>query len=157
MPRAKGNKNRPKHTTNSAPKTDFTFQIAEKQETIAALNTEIASITANIDTLKADLKEKKQRRWDRGCFEKKLLSSGMNADEILENWNKIDRVDKLNSRSSHGLFWRPPYSLWWKEKKWSVRKMNLSKIHHIGLHERCQAPLNFYKRTNSYLQILYRV
>ncbi|WP_426742764.1 hypothetical protein [Mediterraneibacter faecis] len=62
MPRAKGNKNRPKHATNSAPKTDFTFQIAEKQETIAALNTEIASITANIDTLKADLKEKKQRR-----------------------------------------------------------------------------------------------
>lgn len=53
MPRTKGSKNRPKHTT------DFASQIAEKQETIASLNIEIASITANIDTLKADLKEKK--------------------------------------------------------------------------------------------------
>ena len=53
MPRTKGSKNRPKHTT------DFASQIAEKQESIASLNTEIASITANIDTLKADLKEKK--------------------------------------------------------------------------------------------------
>ena len=49
MPRTKGSKNRPK--TN----TDYASQIAEKQETIASLNTEIASITANIDTLKADV------------------------------------------------------------------------------------------------------
>ena len=55
MPRTKGSKNRPKiNTTN-----DYASQIAEKQETIASLNTEIASITANIDTLKIDLKEKK--------------------------------------------------------------------------------------------------
>lgn len=53
MPRTKGNKNRPKHTT------DFVSQIAEKQESIASLTTEIASITANIDALKAELKEKK--------------------------------------------------------------------------------------------------
>ena len=53
MPRTKGSKNRPK--TNN----DYASQIAEKQETIVSLNTEIASITANIDTLKADLKEKK--------------------------------------------------------------------------------------------------
>ena len=52
MPRTKGSKNRPK--TNN----DYASQIAEKQETIVSLNTEIASITANIDTLKADLKEK---------------------------------------------------------------------------------------------------
>ena len=55
MPRTKGSKNRPKiNTTN-----DYVSQIAEKQETIASLNIEIASITANIDTLKADLKEKR--------------------------------------------------------------------------------------------------
>ena len=50
MPRTKGSKNRPKHTTNSVPETDFASQIAEKQETIASLNTEIASITTKIDT-----------------------------------------------------------------------------------------------------------
>ena len=53
MPRTKGSKNRPK--TNITK--DYASQIAEKQETIAYLNTEIASITSNIDTLKADLKE----------------------------------------------------------------------------------------------------
>ena len=67
MPRTKGSKNRPQITH-----TDYASQIAEKQETIATLNTEIASITANIDTLKADQKEKK------------LLASGISADEILE-------------------------------------------------------------------------
>ena len=41
MPRTKGSKNRPKINT------DYAFQIAEKQETIASLNTEIASITVN--------------------------------------------------------------------------------------------------------------
>lgn len=50
MPRTKGSKNRPK--TNITK--DYASQIAEKQEAIASLNTEIASITANIDTLKAD-------------------------------------------------------------------------------------------------------
>ncbi|WP_417113880.1 hypothetical protein [Hominenteromicrobium sp.] len=42
MPRTKGSKNRPK--TN----TDYASQIAEKQETIASLHTEIASITATL-------------------------------------------------------------------------------------------------------------
>ena len=49
MPRTKGSKNRPK--TNN----DYASQITEKQETIASLNTEITSITSNIDTLNADL------------------------------------------------------------------------------------------------------
>ena len=49
MPRKKGSKNKPKVTK------DYVSQIAEKQETIASLTTEIASITANIDTLKVDL------------------------------------------------------------------------------------------------------
>ena len=55
MPRTKGSKNRPK--TNITK--DYASQIAEKQKTIVSLNTGIASITTNIDTLKADLKEKK--------------------------------------------------------------------------------------------------
>lgn len=54
MPRIKGSKNRSKINTTK----DYAFQIAEKQETITSLNTEIASITANIDTLKIDLKKK---------------------------------------------------------------------------------------------------
>lgn len=105
MPRTKGSKNRPK--TNK----DYATQIAEKQETIASLNTEIASITANIDTLKADLKEKKTalkkaekevssleakkakadakaaeeaKKAEAESVVKKLLASGMSADEILE-------------------------------------------------------------------------
>ena len=65
MPRTKGSKNKPKTVT-----ADFATQIAEKQSAKEALTAEIASITANIDTLKADLK--------------KLLASGMSADEILE-------------------------------------------------------------------------
>ena len=45
MPRTKGNKNRPK--TNIIK--DYTSQIVEKQETIASLNTEIASIQKAIE------------------------------------------------------------------------------------------------------------
>ena len=54
MPRTKGSKNKPKTVT-----ADFATQIAEKQSAKEALTAEISSITANIDTLKADLKEKK--------------------------------------------------------------------------------------------------
>ena len=106
MPRTKGSKNKPKAMT-----TDFATQITEKQETMVSLTTEIASITANIDTLKADLKEKKtalkkaekevasleskKAKADAKAAEeakkdeaesmlKKLLASGMSADEILE-------------------------------------------------------------------------
>ena len=48
MPRTKGSKNKPKTVT-----ADFATQIAEKQSAKEALTAEIASITANIDTLKA--------------------------------------------------------------------------------------------------------
>ena len=51
MPRTKGSKNKTKVTA------DFASQIAERQESIASLTSEITSITANIDTLKTDLKE----------------------------------------------------------------------------------------------------
>ena len=105
MPRTKGSKNKPKTVT-----ADFATQIAEKQSAKEVLTAEIASITANIDTLKADLKEKKaslkaidkeiiklevrKEKADAKAAEeakkteaesvlKKLLAEGMSADEIL--------------------------------------------------------------------------
>ena len=70
MPRTKGSKNKPKTVT-----ADFATQIAEKQSAKEALTAEIASITANIDTLKADLKVKKaalkkvEKKWK--CWKQK--------------------------------------------------------------------------------------
>ena len=100
MPRTKGSKNRPKTNTTK----DYVSQITEKQETIASLNAEITTITANIDALKADLKEKKtalktaqkeltkleakkasaDQKAEAEAVLKKLLANGMSADEILE-------------------------------------------------------------------------
>ena len=107
MPRTKGSKNRLK--TNITK--DYATQIAEKQSAKEALTAEITSITANIDTLKADLKEKKTalkkaekevasleakkakadakvaeeaKKTEAEAVLKKLLASGMSADEILE-------------------------------------------------------------------------
>ena len=101
MPRTKGSKNKPKTVI-----ADFATQIAEKQSAKEELTAEIASITANIDTLKADLKEKKAekevatleakkakadakaaeeaKKIEAEAVLKKLLASGMSADEILE-------------------------------------------------------------------------
>ena len=106
MPRTKGSKNKPKTVT-----ADFATQIAEKQSAKEALTAEIASIAANIDTLKADLKEKKvslkaidkeiarieakkvkaetkaaesAKKSEAEDVLKKLLASGVSADEILE-------------------------------------------------------------------------
>ena len=105
MPRTKGSKNKPKTVT-----ADFATQIAEKRSAREALSAEIASITTNIDSLKADLKEKKallkaidkeivklevrKEKADAKAAEeakkeeaesvlKKLLAEGMSADEIL--------------------------------------------------------------------------
>ena len=105
MPRTKGSKNKPKTVT-----ADFASQIAEKQSAREALSAEIVSITANIDSLKTDLKgkkaslksidkeivklEAKKEKADAKAAEeakkaeaesvlKKLLAEGMSADEIL--------------------------------------------------------------------------
>ena len=105
MPRTKGSKNKPKITN------DYASQIVEKQETIASLNTEIASIQKAIEEQKNTLKEKKaalrkaekevasleakKAKADAKAAEeakkdeaenvvKRLLVSGMSADEILE-------------------------------------------------------------------------
>ena len=107
MPRTKGSKNCPKSNTTK----DYVSQIAEKQSAKEALTAEIASITANIDTLKADLKKKKTalkkaqkevstleakkvkadakaadeaKKVEAENVVKRLLASGMSADEILE-------------------------------------------------------------------------
>lgn len=105
MSRPKGSKNKPKTVT-----ADFASQIVEKQSVREALSAEITSITANIDTLRADLKvkkaalkkaekevamlEAKKAKADAKAVEeakkteaesalKKLLAEGMSADEIL--------------------------------------------------------------------------
>ena len=91
-PRTKGSKNRPK--TNN----DYASKIVEKQETIASLNTEIASIQKAIEEQKNTLKAKKTalkktekevasleaKKAEAEVVLKKLLASGMSADEILE-------------------------------------------------------------------------
>ena len=105
MPRTKGSKNKPKMVT-----ADFATQIAEKQSAKEVLSAEIASIAANIDTLKVDLKEKKvslkaidrdivkleakkakadakaaeeAKKTEAESVLKKLLAEGISADEIL--------------------------------------------------------------------------
>ena len=107
MPRPKGSKNKPKTVKTTI---DFAAQLSEKQAAKEAAAAEIASITANIDVLKADLKTKKAElktidkeiariEAKKGKAEtkaaeaakkveaedvlKKLLASGMTADEIL--------------------------------------------------------------------------
>ena len=93
MPRPKGSKNKPKTVKATV---DFAAQITEKQSAKEAAAAEIASIAANIDTLKADLKTKKAemktidkaaesaKKAEAEAVLKKLLASGMTADEILE-------------------------------------------------------------------------
>ena len=107
MPRPKGSKNTPKTVKVIV---DFAVQIAEKQAAKEAVSAEIASITANIDALKSDLKTKKAelksidkeiariqakkvkaetkaaesaKKAEAEDVLKKLLASGVSADDIL--------------------------------------------------------------------------
>ena len=90
MPRPKGSKNKPKTVKATV---DFAARIAEKQFVKESVTTEIASITANIDALKVDLKTKKVKAETKAAESakkaeaedvlKKLLASGVSADEIL--------------------------------------------------------------------------
>lgn len=57
MPRPRGSKN--KVTMTAVATVDYAALIDEKQSAKDALNAEITSIAANIDTLKVDLKSKK--------------------------------------------------------------------------------------------------
>lgn len=107
MPRTKGSKNRPKTNTTK----DYASKIAEKKEQVVNLTTEIASIQKAIEEQKNTLKgkktalkraekevtslEAKKAKADAKTTEeakkaeiesvvKRLLASGMSADEILE-------------------------------------------------------------------------
>ena len=92
MPRTKGSKNRPKiNTTN-----DYASQIAEKQETIASLNTEIASIQKAIEEQKNTLKEKKtalkKAEKEVACFLQDLFGENCKtflANVASPNWRKL--------------------------------------------------------------------
>ena len=91
MPRTKGSKNRPKTVT------DYASQIAEKQESITSLTAdlkekktalkkaekEVTSLEAK--KAKADAKAAEEaKKAEAEAVLKKLLVSGMSADEILE-------------------------------------------------------------------------
>ena len=109
MARPKGSKNKAK--TSSIATTDFTSLIAEKAAAKDALTADIAALEENLETIKADLKTKKAElkkldnelskpeeqkaeadakaaeeatRTEADSVLKKLLASGMSADEILE-------------------------------------------------------------------------
>ena len=126
MPRTKGSKKRLKINTIN----DYASQIAEKQESITSLIAEISSITANIDTLKADLKEKKTalkkaekevatleakkaksdakaaeeaKKTEAEAVLKKLLASGMSADEILEKLPSLLLLSEAETEEMYDL------------------------------------------------------
>ena len=79
MPRTKGSKNRLKiNTTN-----DYASQIAEKQTALKKAEKEVATLEAK--KVKADAKAAKEaKKTEAEVVLKKLLASGMSADEILE-------------------------------------------------------------------------
>ena len=64
---------------------DYATPIAEKQEQITTLTTEIASIQKAIEEQKNTLKEKKSalKKTEVEAVLKKVLASGMSADESL--------------------------------------------------------------------------
>ena len=107
MPRPKGSKNKPKTVKTTI---DFAAQLSEKQSAKDTTAAEIASITANIDALRAALKTKKAelksidkeiarieakkvkaetkaaesaKKAEAEDVLKKLLASGVSADDIL--------------------------------------------------------------------------
>ena len=79
MPRTKGSKNRLKiNTTN-----DYASQIAEKQTVLKKAEKEVATLEAK--KAKADAKAAEEaKKTEAEDVLKKLLASGMSADEILE-------------------------------------------------------------------------
>ena len=79
MPGTKGSKNRLKiNTTN-----DYASQIAEKQTALKKAEKEVVSLEAK--KAKADAKAVEEaKKAEAEAVLKKLLASGMSADEILE-------------------------------------------------------------------------
>ena len=89
MPRTKGSKNKPKTVT-----ADFATQLAEKQSAKEALSAEIASITANIDTLKADLKAKKAALKKAGINPAHVDSEDHMESNMAKGWITAEDVAK---------------------------------------------------------------
>ena len=118
MPRTKGSKNRPQTTH-----TDYSTQIAEKQESIASLTAEIASIQKAIEEQKNTLKEKmavlrkaekevamleaKKEKADAKAAEEAVgerHECGLDSGKAEINKNPRKNKCRVNSRSSHGIF-----------------------------------------------------
>ena len=79
MPGTKGSKNRPK--TNITK--DYESQIVEKQTALKKAEKEVATLEAK--KAKADAKAAEEaKKTEAEAVLKKLLASGMSADEILE-------------------------------------------------------------------------
>lgn len=79
MPGTKGSKNRPK--TNITK--DYASQIAEKQTVLKKAEKEVVTLEAK--KAKADVKAAEEaKKAEAEAVLKKLLASGMSADEILE-------------------------------------------------------------------------
>ena len=102
MPRTKGSKNKTKISN------DYASQIAEKQDTITSLTTEIAAITANIDTLKADLKEKKvalkKAEKEVVKLEAKKSAAEQKAAEEAKIADNSSRTNKGKAKTSMSFF-----------------------------------------------------
>lgn len=84
---------------------DFTTQIAEKQSAKEALTAEIASITANIDTLRADLKVKKAALKKAEKEVAMLEAKKAKAD----GYKRAEYLKKQNMFASFGekVYWYP--------------------------------------------------
>ena len=95
MARPKGSKNK----SNVIATVDYASLIAEKNAAIEATNNEIASITANIDTLKGDLKarkaEVKKLNKDIAKLESKKSAADQKIAEAAAEKEAIDLVKKV--------------------------------------------------------------
>ena len=125
MPRPKGSKNKVRIPKGGA--VDLASMIAEKNAEKDQLNEEIASIQANINDLKAQLKEKRAtlkaadkavakleaqktaaeakaaqqaRQAEIDSALQKLISDGMSVDEILD---KLELLTKYTKAISYGI------------------------------------------------------
>ena len=79
MPGTKGSKNRPKINITK----DYASQVAEKQTALKKAEKEVASLEEK--KAKADAKAAEEaKKTEAEAVLKKLLASGMSADEILE-------------------------------------------------------------------------
>ena len=81
MARPKGSKNKTRIVNANV---DYAAVVAEKTAEKEKIESEVAALTANLDDLKTQLKAKKaELKGEAEDVLKKLLASGMTAEEIL--------------------------------------------------------------------------